>query len=235
MIYGNEIDWDESRGGPRHPDNLISFPVDDSFYKATKVIMPWRVCGSHDKDRIVIPSRFVERIFRKAAVKDPKELRDFKLMTRTLDIKYLVDGLELLQSEGLCVTQDEDGDEKAVVFDDIDDFQEAANRLVIQLKDDPIIEVTRESWEWLEDFDDRPGTNDDKIAWFASLTLEEVTERSNDLEVYTDLNMMLGARSTEDSRVDEASLFFALVAMILGFILRTSSRNAATCAWSHSP
>ena len=216
-MQNDDIEWDESRGGPRGPDNLISFPDHHTLYKATKAILPWQACGPHDKDRVVLASRFVERIFRKAPVKDPKENKDFKFMTRCLDIQYLAGGLALLLSEGLCEVQDEDGDVEPVIFDDLEDFQEAANRLMLQLKDDPTVEVTRTSWEWLEGFSDRQGTDDDKIAWFSSLTLEEVTERTNDLEVYTDLNMMLGPRSTEDSRVDQSGLFFALVADGGGF------------------
>ena len=91
-----DIAWDEDRGGPRNPLNLISCPIDCQFYKSTKEIFEWAPCGPHDQGRVVLPSVQLERLFRKAPVTDPKKLSNMKMMTRCLDVpNFLADGLQI--------------------------------------------------------------------------------------------------------------------------------------------
>ena len=104
------IEWDEDRGGPRDPLNLISFPTDSQFYKSTKDVLEWAPCGPHDQGRVVLPSVHLERLFRKAPVPDPKKLSNLKAMTRCLDVpNYMAEALDLLIDEGLLEEDDEEG------------------------------------------------------------------------------------------------------------------------------
>ena len=65
-----EAEWDEDRGGTRNPQNLISFPINGIFHNMTKMVMPWGPAGAHANDRVVVPSAYVERLFRMAPVKE---------------------------------------------------------------------------------------------------------------------------------------------------------------------
>ena len=64
----HEAEWDEDRGGSRHADNRISFPAQGEFHRATRYALPWQECGTHDRDRVVVPSAYIERLFRQAPV-----------------------------------------------------------------------------------------------------------------------------------------------------------------------
>ena len=211
-MSGHDAEWDEDRGGPRNPNNLISFPKDGPFHTSTAKVLPWEDCGPHDQGRVVIPSQYVERLFRHAVVPDPKKLDPLKAMTRCLDItNYLADALDLLIEEGLLEATDEEGDVASKIFEDVNDLQEAADALVKQMKDNPALAVDDKSFEWLEDFHDRPATDDAKIKWLHAVTLCDLTVNVGTLEAYVDLIMVLGPRSTEQVRVDHSSLFYAMV------------------------
>ena len=43
-----DIAWDEDRGGPLNPSNLISFPKDGPFHTSTAKVLPWEESGPHD-------------------------------------------------------------------------------------------------------------------------------------------------------------------------------------------
>ena len=207
-----DIAWDEDRGGPRDPLNLISFPDGGQFHQSTKKILEWKPCGPHDQGRVVLPSVHVERLFRKAPVNDPKKLNPLKVMTRCLDIQgYMADALDLLVDEGLLTEIDEEGDEQDRVFETIDDLTEKADKLVRELIDHATLAVDDSSFEWLEDFHDRAGTDDSKIKWLSTITLAQMTEDLGNLEAYVDLALMLGPRSTEAVRVDHSSQFFGMI------------------------
>ena len=63
-----DIDFDETRGGDRHRDNLLTVPREDPFYKATIKALGWRPAGAHDPERAVVPSIMIENMFRCALV-----------------------------------------------------------------------------------------------------------------------------------------------------------------------
>ena len=95
-----DMAWDEDRGGPRHADNLVSFPEDGEFYLSTKNVLDWRKCGVHDTARMVVPAVFVEKLFKLAPVKDPTELQEHLFLVKTLAIAWLEPALELLLGQG---------------------------------------------------------------------------------------------------------------------------------------
>ena len=70
-----DMEFDENRGGPRHHNNYLSMPESGAFYRATKKIFAWESCGLHDSGRKILPSVYVENVFRKAPVPDPSKLR----------------------------------------------------------------------------------------------------------------------------------------------------------------
>ena len=138
--------------------------------------------ADHDQGRVVLPSIHLKRLFRKAPVPDPKKLSNMKIMTRCLDVpNFLADGLDLLVDEGLLEETDEDGDVQDKTFEAIDELLEASDNLVQQLTDHATLTVDDNSFEWLEDFNARAGTDDDKIEWLSAVTLEQMTEENGNL------------------------------------------------------
>ena len=73
-MVNHEIDFDESRGGPRHPFNYISSPPNGELRKATQKIFKWEPSGAHDPGRVKLPSVHIEAMFRRAPVADPSAL-----------------------------------------------------------------------------------------------------------------------------------------------------------------
>ena len=77
------IQFDEDRGGPRRATNLLSFPSDGDVYLSTKDAWPWdeppvHDVGSTDEGRDVIPSVWIESLFKKAPVPQPRDLKEEK-------------------------------------------------------------------------------------------------------------------------------------------------------------
>ena len=204
------IEYDETRGGPRHPDNRISIPKGGDFYKATKNVIPWAEVGARDPGRVTAPSIYVEKLLRLAHVTNPQALSDHTFMTRTVDMDgWGKEALDLLVEEGLLIEEGDDGDGDALVeYEHADDLQLRADELVRQLQDDPKLEVTPKSFEWLEGFNDRH--QDAGVKWLEAITLEALTTKCRTLEAYIDLNLIVGPHATEDSRVDPEALFFSV-------------------------
>ena len=93
------LEWDEDRGGPRHPLNKISAPTSGNFCRATARVLPWEPAGAHDagNDRSTVPSIYIERLFRRASVPDPESLAAHRLNTKCLGVpEYLDAALDLL-------------------------------------------------------------------------------------------------------------------------------------------
>ena len=67
----HDMNWNEDRGGPRDPKNLLSFPSDGRFCRATAEALLWEDAGAHSPDRRVIPSVYVERLFKNCKVTAP--------------------------------------------------------------------------------------------------------------------------------------------------------------------
>ena len=225
-MSGHDAEWDEYRGGTRNPSNYISFPQGGPFHASTIKVLPWTACGPHDQGRVVVPSQYVERLFRLAPVQDPKKLDPLKVMTRCLDISnYIGDALDLLIEEGLLEETDEEGNTASKIYEDVNDLQEEANRLITQLQDHAALAVDDKSFEWLEDFGDRQGTDDAHVKWLHEVSLCDVTMRTGNLESYVDLILLLGPRSTEQVRVDHTSLFYAMVGQGEGGQLTAAMRK----------
>ena len=51
---------------------------------------------------------------------------------------------------------------------DLRELLEASDKLVQQLRDHATLTVDDNSFEWLEDFNARAGTDDDKIEWLSA-------------------------------------------------------------------
>ena len=118
MPTKHDGEWDENRGGPRHPNNLVSFPSDGLVHSATKNVWPWQPCGGHDQGRHVVPAAYLEAIFRRAPVPDPSSLAPVQMMVKCLGMpEYLDDALDLLIDEGIFKTEDNDGDTVDIVYE----------------------------------------------------------------------------------------------------------------------
>ena len=72
------------RKGRGSAESLLSFPEDSAFVTATLAVLPWEDCGAHDTARKVIPSIFIEKLFKKAPVNNPKVLARHQFITKSL-------------------------------------------------------------------------------------------------------------------------------------------------------
>ena len=87
--------FDEYRGGPPSPLNIISFPKHQDFHKATRDAIPWTEC-EHDADRVATPSILIEKMFRKAVVAEPAASTCTHFLTRCLGVEeYLGPAVDL--------------------------------------------------------------------------------------------------------------------------------------------
>ena len=211
-IYLHDAQWDEDRGGDRHPHNLISFPTDGDFYKATKNILWWSAC-ERDADattRALVPSTCIEAIFARAPVYNPNDLTDHSFLTKCLHMsKYMAPALETLIDDGLLHEDDEDGNKRLIKFKNLDTFYTRC-AILLRVDHNPTYVVTADSWEWLEGWDpeDPEAT---KFSYFAGITLDSLTHLTNDLTLYTDLALTVGARATQAVRVNPGSTFSVVV------------------------
>ena len=142
------LTWDEDEGGDRDPDNLASSPMQETFYKSTKEAIDWRPSGDHSTGRVVVPSVFLENLFAPALVVEPDAMKDYKPVTRCLDVPWIEKAIGRLMEEGLC--EDEEG--KIIVYKSYDELVRAAHKLVVELKDDEALQIKAEAFEWLEDY-----------------------------------------------------------------------------------
>ena len=224
-----DAEYDEYRGGPRTAENRISFPNDGEFYLSTKGVIPWMECGQHDTDRMVSPSAYVERLFAKCPVHDPKKLSTVKFMERCLHAKrFLVPMLDMLVAEGLLEEEDDEGVVHRIEFETYDELCKRADKIMKECADKAecnIDDVTDETGQldWMEGFSNR--AEDGFIAWFAALTLCDLTMTTGDLSLYCLLNFILGPRSTEAVRVDANGIFYAMVGTANGGQLAEAIRT----------
>lgn len=211
MNEAHDMSWDETaRGGSRHGHNKLSFPKTGRMYKATEGVWPWAPPGDHENDnRMCLPSAYVEGLFGRAPVPDPDGLKQVKFMVKCLDTSWMAPALQKLLDAGLTTTLNDDGEEVEKIFLDINQIYSKANELMKTMLDDPEMEVTEESWEWLEDYD---GTAAEAgMAWFYPLDLCEMTKDTKNLETYIDLNFHVGPRSTKDVRLELGGTFYSLI------------------------
>lgn len=208
--------WDEDRGGPRHGHNLLSFPTGGQLYQATAKVWPWSAPGGHEQeDRRVIPSVYIEGLFARAPVPaaNQNELKGYPFMVKCLSwADYMDAALALLLQHGLTKSLDEDDDEVERVFEDPDEVYAKAAEIIASVKEEEAIKVQGcASFEWLEGYSARP--QDAELKWFyEGLNLCDLTERSGTLELYVDLNFVVGPRSTEATRIEVGGTFHTMVA-----------------------
>ena len=106
-----QAEWDEDRGGERSPENNISFPEMGFFYSCTKKALP-RVRAKHESGRVVVPSAWLEGLFRKARVEAPHSLSTDtdRFLVKGLGLsEFISDALQLLIDEGLLEDENDDG------------------------------------------------------------------------------------------------------------------------------
>eukprot|EP00966_Prymnesium_polylepis_P035002 813335-Prymnesium_polylepis.1 len=91
---------------------------------------------------------------------------------------------------------DED-DDSLIVFETQDALQTRADQILTRIKDHPTVQVEPASFDWLE------GNSHAIFRWVEDfVTIEMLTALTADLTLYTEANMMLGARSLDASRPD---------------------------------
>ena len=202
--------WDEDEGGARDENVWCSFPKNGVVHQATVKVFPWADSGAHAPGKVKLAVVFIEQLFRRAPCDDPKDLNTHRFLEKILGIpEFLDNALDLLIQEGLFKEKDGEGEEQDVVYDKHTDLVRNADALVEQLKDDPIMKIDEDSWDWLEGFNNTPAHQ--PIAWIADLTLDKLTSTTKDLTVYIDLALAVGPRGTEAIRVDTTSTFYAMV------------------------
>ena len=96
------------------------------------------------------------------------------------------------------------------LYDELDELNEEADTVVKRMPDAPEFLVTEHSWEWLHNFDDTAGEQGHK--WLYSLSLGALTKHTGTLELYVDLMLIVGPRSTKTVRTQTDSTFYNMVA-----------------------
>ena len=117
-----------------------------------------REAREYESGRMIVPSVWVEGLFRKASVEAPHSLNTStdRFLVRGLGLnEFLSDALELLIEEGLLEDEDDDGMSTVVECADAEDLQRRADAKVMALKDEAILTVQASSFDWLNGFDDR--------------------------------------------------------------------------------
>lgn len=205
--------WTENRpGGKADPRNLMSFPVDGKAYKSTRKVWPWELSGDEDPNRANVPSACIERWFRDAKVKNSAGMHetDDRFLVKCLGIdEYLGAALDLLIEEGIFEDEDEHGDMQIYEYTKLDELNEEAYKIVLRMPDAPEFLVDENSWEWLQNFDDTPAEQGHK--WLNGVKLGELTTVTHTLELYVDLMLMVGPRSTKEVRIQTDSTFYTMV------------------------
>ena len=95
------LEWDEDRGGDRTPENYISCPDLARFYISTRKALPWEP-SRHESGRVIIPSVWLENLFRMAKVEGAHSLNSAtdRFLVRGLGLKeYLAEAIDLLLDE----------------------------------------------------------------------------------------------------------------------------------------
>ena len=184
----NDLEWDEDRTGNRSPRSLVSLPDNHPFFLATSKAIDWTSCGDEDVGRVVTPSVFLEKLLRYAPVQRPRELKGHAFLSKTISLNFMRGGLGLLIDQGLLEEEDDEDNEDnsdSFEFESATDLQDAADKLVKELKDEPDLAVDSDSFEWVEGFEEHVQAPDAR--WIKDLTLEELTDQTNNLKVYVDL------------------------------------------------
>ena len=143
-----DIDWNENRGGSRHPENKLDAPLNEDMFKSTKNVMPWDANPQGGNGRATVPSVFVENWFAVAPIPNPETLHTYTFPTRCLDIPYYVGALALLAEEGLF----RDKDNAIIEYKLYDELVRAAWAIILSLPDEDAFKIDANSFEWLEGF-----------------------------------------------------------------------------------
>ena len=211
MANNVSTEWTETRTNIQDPSNPIAIPTDSPMYKSTHKAIPYADAPAPYPPGAfkTCPSVYAEVLFRYAPVASPEVLQPVKFIKKCLTEKYLQEGIQLLQDEGLFTHKDKDDNDVVHVFEGREELQGRADGLVRQLKDDPTLAVGLAEWEWLADFQGR--AVDSSITWFAAISLEDLTRVTYDLTLYCDLIELVGPRSTEAIRILPGSQFHTVV------------------------
>ena len=180
------VEWNEDRGGLHDPRNLLSVDKEAlGFYEATEGALPWDEAGSRDPDRVLLPVVHLEALFGRAPCNDPNIITSAaRIMTHTLSLEgFLQKALEVIIEEGLLTELGHDEEEVATSFDDFDALVDKADRIVGQLQDHPGLQISDDSFEWLDQFTDSAQYK--AIKWFHELTISQVLARTHDLSAYS--------------------------------------------------
>ena len=135
------MEFQESRGAARDPANYISVPKDGELHTATRNIWPWAQC-SHEDDRMILASVYLEEPFGKSPVPEPSGLHSLKFTERCLGIdEFLGEAWEFLKDNGIFITQDEDGNDVPKVYEKLYDLLCLSNEAIFKHPDEPSLQV----------------------------------------------------------------------------------------------
>ena len=106
-----DIDYDEALGNPKSPECLLSLSVSEDWYESTKDALPYEDPADDDEERQVVAIAWVERLFRRARVEQPRSLRAVPFFTSCLGLEeYLKPAMTYMMENGfLQEEEDEEG------------------------------------------------------------------------------------------------------------------------------
>lgn len=194
-----DMEYDEAYGNPAQPSCLVNIAKEERFYTATEEALPWGEPADGDDDRAVVPIAWLESLVRKAKVADAEALGGKGFLTSCIHVGCLNRILAALCEKGLVDA--EDGDDDAVTaFSTFDSLQTACDKKLQEQGEVEPFMVEEDDW------DDYPaGAAGNELAWLDQLSMAALTRKESTLEVYADLNMIMGPRAMADERLRPAS------------------------------
>ena len=121
-----DIDYDEALGNPKSPECLLSLATSEDWYESTKDALPYEDPADDDEERQVVAIAWVERLFRRARVEQPRSLRAVPFFTSCLGLEeYLKPAMTYMMENGFL--QEEDDDEGGGGPQDLPDLRGAAS------------------------------------------------------------------------------------------------------------
>ena len=196
-----DVDYDEDVGNPAVPECLISISRNEELYEMTTNVFPWAMPADGDASRRVVPLAYLESMVRRAPVDRTADLSSVLALTRCLHLHdFLVPTITLLLENGVGES-DDDGDDGLVVYESLHDLYERCDAVMNSLKEDPTVQVVETSFDYYEDL----GAGHAHLQWLDPLTMDSLVARTNDVSLYIELNLILGPRALDGTRMQPGS------------------------------
>lgn len=190
------FEYDEDYGNAAAPECWVRCPMDEEFYRSTRVALPWREPVDRPGDAMVVAIAWLESLIRLSRATPEEDFTRIGFLTRGLNVIQISLTLNhLIDEEGLLNGGDDDDDE-VHEYKDFDELQRACDEVMEKSREDPNLMLDEESWDRFEPC----AAAITETSWLDELTIADLLEPEGDLRVYTDLTKVVGPRAVEAER-----------------------------------